>query len=95
MRFALLVMIAVASGAVGMTAMQTLLPGNASMFEAVRALGGSMANFQLADINPVKAYWDVRKQITSGDGRYAQIRRQPNPAPAIHRAADQAIPVQA
>jgi len=67
MRFALLVMIAVASGAVGMTVMQTFVPGNASMFEAVRALGGSIASFRLADINPVKAYWDVRKQITSGE----------------------------
>jgi hypothetical protein len=67
MRFVLLVMIAVASGAVGMTAMQTFVPGNASMFEAVRALGGSMASFRLADINPVKTYWDVRKQITSGE----------------------------
>jgi hypothetical protein len=67
MRFALLVIVAVATGAMGMTAMQTLVPGNASMFEAVRALGGSMANFRLADINPVKAYWDVRRQITSGE----------------------------
>jgi hypothetical protein len=49
-----------------MTAMQTLVPGNASMIEAVRALGGNLTSFRLADINPRKAYDDVKKQITSG-----------------------------
>jgi hypothetical protein len=67
MRFVLLVMVAVATGAVGMTIMQTLVPGNASMFEAVRTLGGSMASFRLPDINPLKAYRDVKAQITSGE----------------------------
>ena len=65
MRFLMLVVIAVATGALSMTAMQTLVPQNASMFEAVRALGGNPANFKFPDINPVKAYHDVIKQITS------------------------------
>ena len=67
MRFALLVLVAIATGAVGMTVMQTLVPGNASMFEAVRAVGGSVASFRLVDINPLKAYHDVKKQITSDE----------------------------
>lgn len=65
MRLLMLVAIAVATGALSMTAMQTLVPQNASMFEAVRALGGDPANFKFPDINPVKAYHDVIKQITS------------------------------
>jgi hypothetical protein len=67
MRFALLVLVAAGAGAAGMTVMQTLVPGNASMFEAVRALGGNVASFRLPDINPRKAYDDVKKQITSGE----------------------------
>ena len=63
MRFLMLVVIAVATGALSMTAMQTLVPQNASMFEAVRAFGGDPANFKFPDINPVKAYHDVIKQI--------------------------------
>jgi hypothetical protein len=65
MRFLMLVVIAVATGALAMTAMRTLVPQNASMFEAVRALGGDPANFKLPEIHPVKAYHDVIKQITS------------------------------
>jgi hypothetical protein len=81
MRFAIMVLVAVATGALSMTAVQTTavqtwfpstgssswLPSNAPMFEAVRALGGSMAGFKLADINPVKAYHDAMRRVTSGD----------------------------
>jgi hypothetical protein len=49
-----------------MTALQTLVPGNASVFEAVRAFGGDPASFKLSDINPVKAYQDVIREVTSG-----------------------------
>ena len=67
MRFAILVLVAVATGALSMTAVQTWIPSNAPMFEAVRALGGSTAGFRLADINPVKAYHDAIRKVTSGD----------------------------
>jgi hypothetical protein len=67
MRFLMFVLIAAATGAVSMMAMQTLVPRNASMFEAVRALGGDPANFKLSDLNPVKAYRDVIAKITSPD----------------------------
>jgi hypothetical protein len=67
MRFAILVPVAVATGALSMTAVQTWMPSNAPMFEAVRALGGNMAGFRLADINPVKAYRDAIRKVTSGD----------------------------
>jgi hypothetical protein len=49
MRFVLFVIIAAATGAVSMTAMQTLVPSNASWREAVQALGGQWAAFRLAD----------------------------------------------
>lgn len=52
MRFLLMVIIAVATGALSMTAMQTLMPTNASMREAVQALGGAWAGFQIVDYNP-------------------------------------------
>jgi len=67
MRFVMLVLIGAGTGAVSMTAMQTLVPQNATMFEAVRALGGDPANFKFPDINPVKAYHDVIAKITSPD----------------------------
>jgi hypothetical protein len=56
MRFLLMVIIAVATGALSMTAMQTLMPTNASMREAVQALGGAWAGFQIVDYNPLTAY---------------------------------------
>jgi hypothetical protein len=67
MRFVILVLVAAGTGAVSMTVMQTLFPQNASMFEAVRALGGDAANFKLPNINPVQAYHDVIAKIRSGD----------------------------
>jgi hypothetical protein len=67
MRFLVLVIVAAGTGALSMTAVQTWIPSNAPMFEAVRALGGSTAGFRLADINPVKAYHDAIRKVTSGD----------------------------
>ena len=64
MRFFLMVMIAVATGAGSMTALQTLVPGNASMREAVEALGGAWSGFQLADYNPLTAYRRVAAEIS-------------------------------
>jgi len=64
MRFFLMVMIAVATGAGSMTALQRLVPGNASMREAVAALGGAWSGFQLADYNPLTAYRQVAAEIS-------------------------------
>jgi hypothetical protein len=67
MRLAILLAGGVATGALSGVAMQTMAPQNAQMFQAVRALGGDMAKFKLADINPLRAYEDVKRQITSGN----------------------------
>jgi len=67
MRFVILVVGGVAAGAASVGAVRTMVPSNAPMFQAVRALGGDMANFKLEDINPLKAYEDVKRQITSGN----------------------------
>jgi hypothetical protein len=67
MRFAILVIGGVATGAASVVAVRTMVPSNAPMFQAVRALGGDLANFKFADINPLKAYEDVKRQITSGN----------------------------
>ena len=66
MRFAILVAGGVATGALSMGAVQTMVPQNFQMFQAVRALGGDPASFKIGDINPLKAYQDVKRQITSG-----------------------------
>jgi hypothetical protein len=68
MRFALLVVGAMALGAGSVTGMRTILPQSTSMADAVRALGGNPAGIKLGDINidPRKAYEDVKRQITSG-----------------------------
>ena len=67
MRLAILLAGGVATGALSGVALQTMAPQNAPMFQAVRSLGGDMAKFKLADINPLKAYQDVKRQITSGN----------------------------
>ena len=67
MRFAFLVAGGVAAGALSVGGVRTLVPPNAQMFQAVRALGGDMADFKLGDIDPLKAYEDVKRQITSGN----------------------------
>jgi hypothetical protein len=72
MRFAILLVGGLATGALSVGAVRTMVPPNAQMFQAVRALGGDMsnsklANFKIADINPLKAYEDIKRQITSGN----------------------------
>ena len=67
MRFSILVAGGVATGALGLGAVQTMVPQNSQMFQAVRALGGDPANFKIPDIDPLKAYQDVKRQITSGN----------------------------
>jgi|ERR1700686_4690779 hypothetical protein len=67
MRFAILVVGGVATGALSTGALQTMVPQNVQMFQAVRALGGNLADFKISDINPLKAYEDVKRQITSGN----------------------------
>jgi hypothetical protein len=67
MRFAILVAGGVATGALSVGAVQTMVPQNSAMFQAVRALGGDPASFKIGDINPLKAYQDVKRQITSGN----------------------------
>jgi hypothetical protein len=66
-RFSILVAGGVATGALSVGAVQTMAPQNSQMFQAVRALGGDPANFKMPDINPLKAYQDVKRQITSGN----------------------------
>jgi hypothetical protein len=67
MRFAILVVGGVATGALSAGAIQTTIPQTAQMFQAVRVLGGNLADFKIAEINPLKAYEDVKRQITSGN----------------------------
>lgn len=66
MRFFLMVTIAVATGAGSMTALQTLVPGHASMREAVEALGGAWSGFacrlQSADCLPESGGGDQQAQ---------------------------------
>jgi hypothetical protein len=66
MRFVFLVAGATATGALSAAGIQTMFPQTAQTFQAVTALGGNVADFKLGDINPVKAYEEVRRQITSG-----------------------------
>ena len=64
LRFVLFVIVAAATGAVSMTALQTFVPTNASWREAAHALGGQWAAFLLADYNPLTAYRKVAAEIS-------------------------------
>jgi len=69
MRLVILIIGGVAVGAGSVMGIQTILPhAGASMSDAVRALGGNPGSLRLSDINinPLKAYEDVKRQITSG-----------------------------
>jgi hypothetical protein len=66
MRFVLLVAGATATGAMCGGGLQIMFPQTREMFAAVTALGSNAADFKLGEINPVKAYEEVRRQITSG-----------------------------
>jgi hypothetical protein len=74
MRLVIFVTAVSATGALSASAMQTMFPQTEQTFAAVRALGGDPRDFKIPEINPVKAYWEVVRQITSG--RPAQ-----NPSP--------------
>jgi hypothetical protein len=66
MRFVFLVAGATAFGGLSGVGIQTMFPQTKETFAAVTALGGNVADFKLGEINPLKAYEDVRRQITSG-----------------------------
>jgi hypothetical protein len=67
MRFVLLVVGATATGALSAVGIQTMFPQTTQTFAAVTALGGNVADFKIGEINPVKAYEDVKRRITSGE----------------------------
>jgi hypothetical protein len=67
MRFVLLVVGATATGALSAAGIQTMFPQTTQTFAAVTALGGNVADFKLGEINPLKAYEDVKRRITSGE----------------------------
>jgi hypothetical protein len=78
MRFAVLIAGGVATGALSAGAIQTMVPQNAQMFQAVRALGGDPTGFRIADINPLKAYEYVKREISSGNiGRSLNLGAAP------------------
>jgi hypothetical protein len=66
MRFVLLVAGATAVGGLSGVGIQKMFPQSKDMFAAVTALGGNVADIKLGEINPVKAYEEVKRQITSG-----------------------------
>jgi hypothetical protein len=67
MRLAILIVGGLAAGALMAGGGRSLVPPNAQMLQAVRALGGDPARIRIGDINPVKAYEDVKRQIASGN----------------------------
>jgi hypothetical protein len=71
MRLVLLIIGGVAIGAGSVGGALTILPQSGSMFDAVRALGGKAGSIKIGDINlnPLKAYEDVNRQIGPGSVR--------------------------
>jgi len=67
MRLAILVVGGLATGALFVGAVRTLVPPNAQMFQAGRALGGDPASVSIGNIDPRKAYEDVKRQIAAGN----------------------------
>jgi hypothetical protein len=65
-RLVILLVGATATGALSAGAIQTMFPQTKQTFQAVLALGGDLKNFKISDINPVKAYQDVMREVTSG-----------------------------
>jgi hypothetical protein len=75
MRFILL-----AAGAAMMGALveSLVISRTATTFEVARELGGNMANFKVADINPVKAYYNFMQEVASGElGRGISLPKSP------------------
>jgi hypothetical protein len=54
-------------------AIQATFPQAGQTFQAVSALGGDLADFKISEINPVKAYQEVVRQITSGEPRVRRL----------------------
>ena len=79
MRFAILVVGAVATGAVSVGALKGVQQ-HGSMLGAVRALGGDPANVKIGDINPAKAYQDVMSKIRSGQTTPFPVSSAPLPS---------------
>jgi hypothetical protein len=75
MRFVVLVVGGAAIGALSVGGVRTMVPQNAQIFQAVQsqmsravhALGGDMSKLGDININPLKAYEDVRHQIASSN----------------------------
>jgi hypothetical protein len=83
MRLVVLIVGGVAAGALSGGALQTFAPGNVQMLAAVRALGGDVASIKLADINPLKAYADVKRQIASREIERSLNLRSAPALPAV------------
>jgi hypothetical protein len=79
-RFVVLVVGGVATGALSVGAVQTMVPQNGQMFQAVHALGSSVPSVKLTDINPLNAYDAVKRQITSGNIGNSLSLGGPSPA---------------
>jgi hypothetical protein len=75
MRFLVLVVGGVSVGALSVGGVRTIVPQSSQMFQAaqfqmaqaVHALGGDMSKLGEININPLKAYEDVRHQIASSN----------------------------
>ena len=75
MRFVVLVVGGAAIGALSVGGVRTMVPQSSQMFQAARsqmaqavhALGGDMGRLGDININPLKAYEDVRYQIASSN----------------------------
>ena len=82
MRFAILVVGAVGVGALSVGAVKGMISPN-GMFGAARALGGDPARIRVGEINPVKAYQDVMRQIRSGETNTPFPMSASTPLPSI------------
>jgi hypothetical protein len=69
MRFAMMIAAATTSGALTAGGLQAVFPQTKQMFQAMVALGGDPSQFKIdiSKLNPVKAYQDVARQISSGE----------------------------
>jgi hypothetical protein len=68
MRFALLVVGSVATGASGVSANSGIIPGAYQMIQAVTGLGGDSAKGGIVSINLLQTYNNVMRQVASGGG---------------------------
>jgi hypothetical protein len=79
MRFVILVLAMTGVGAAAGLSLQATYPQSTQMFAAVRALGGDRGQARVPDVNPVKAYEDVRRKITSPEpGAFPKLGSPPS-----------------